>query len=279
MAPRRTYPEEGTEKQFGPRKRAWIHQQEVKALGDTQSTGWAPSDAPIVAHHGAQQLPIRAGTRPYLRMRNGGQFAAGLTERQLRRGKVRTARAWGRMLDMLEQTGMTMEEFVRGLTPEELVRGKLRDSKGGFTGRPPAWVPHEFHRACIRELMRRGKELWQVNYLAAIESMTQIATGQVKGASARDRLTAAQFVIERLEGKTPDIVVLQDESPWQLVIDDIVAQVPDEQIDAAKRARAGLIGQELADVVDAEIVDEAPQGPARPTSPPRCRAAARRKAR
>lgn len=170
---------------------------------------------------------------------------------------------------MLEKTSMTMEEFVAGLTPEELVRGRLKDKNGGFSGRPPAWVPHEFHRACMRELMKRGKELWQVNYLAAIEAMTQVATGKVKGATVGDRVRAATFVIERLEGKVPEIVLVADESPWAMIIDDIVAQVPDEQIAAAKRARNQLIGSELGDVIDAEIVEE-------PKPTPRRRAAARK---
>lgn len=247
-------------------------QQALRTEADTFDNGvrdgWVLDDGEIVTRHGKAQNPIKAGTRPYLYVGRGA-FAPGLTERQQRRGRVRTARAWGRMMDMLEKTGMTMEEFVQGLTPEELVRGRLKDRKGGFTGRPPAWVPHEFHRACMRELMRRGKELWQTNYLVAIETMTDIAAGKVKGASARDRLSAAQFVVERLEGKTPDIIQVVEDSPWKMVIDDIVAQVPDEQVEAARRARNGLIGQELADVVDAEIVEDP-----RPT--PRRRAAARR---
>jgi hypothetical protein len=253
----------------GPKTRARRLGKEAELVDNGVTESWALDDGTVRARHGAHQRPIKAGTRPYLYVGRGA-FAAGLTERQRRKGRVRTARAWGRMMTMLEKTNMTMEEFVAGLTPEELVRGRLRDSKGGFTGRPPAWVPHEFHRACMRELMKRGKELWQVNYLAAIEAMTQVATGKVKGATVGDRIKAATFVIERLEGKTPDVVVVAEQSPWQGIIEDIVAQVPDEQIQAAKNARNGLIGSELGDIVDAEIVED-------PTpAPPRRRAAARR---
>ena len=207
--------------------------------------------------HGRQ---IRSGTRPSLKIESN-RFTPYLTERQQRRGLVRTARAWGRMIDMLEKTGMSMEEFVATLTPEELVRGKLRDKNGTFTGRPPAWVPTEFHRACIRELMRRGKEMWQLNYLEAITAMTEIAAGKVKGASPADRLRAAQFVIERLEGKTPEIVLVGHDEPWQVLIDDIVAQVPDEQIQAARAARYGQAG---LPVLEGEIVSEEPTLPPSP---------------
>lgn len=212
--------------------------------------------------------PIRAGKRPLLTIGKGTAWAPGLTERQKRRGKVRTARAWGRMIDMLEKTGMTMEEFVATLTPEELVRGKLRDKNGEFKGRPPAWVPAEFHRACIRELMARGKQMWQENYLEAITAMTEIATGKVKGVKPADRLKAAQFVVERMEGKTPEILLVAQDEPWQVIIDDIVAQVPDEQIKAAREARAREAGYP---VLDAEIVSEDTDTPPppRPRSPRR----------
>lgn len=221
--------------------------------------------------HGRQ---IRSGVRPFLKVHNE-RFLSHLTERQQRRGKVRTARAWGRMMSMLKDTGMSMEEFVKSLTPEELVRGKLRDKNGNFTGRPPAWVPAQFHQACIRELMNRGRQLWQENYLDAITAMTEIATGKVKGATAGDRLRAAQFIVERLEGKTPEIVLVGQEEPWQVLIDDIVAQVPDEQIAAAKAARYGQAGLPSGDIVDAEIVSEEVD-----PAPPRPRpAAARRRQR
>jgi hypothetical protein len=252
-------------------------QAEAAAFDNGVQDGWRLDDGTIVAYHGKKNpMAIKAGKRPLLSV-SQAFLGGGGTERQRRRGKVRTARAWGRMLEMLEKTNMTMEEFVAGLTPEELVRGKLKDKNGGFTGRAPSWVPHEFHRACMRELMKRGKELWQVNYLAAIEAMTQVASGKVKGATVRDRITAATFVIERLEGKTPEIVLVADESPWQTIISDIVAQVPDEAIEAARQARNGLIGRELSEVVDAEIVEdsEATTAP-RQTPPTRRRAAARR---
>lgn len=236
---------------------------EAAAFDNGVQDGWVLDDGVVKTYHSAARHPIKAGVRPYLRGPAQGAFREALTERQRRRGKVRTARSWGRMLDMLEKTNMTMEEFVAGLTPEELVRGRLKDSKGGFTGRPPSWVPHDFHRACIRELMRRGKELWQTNYLVAIEAMTNVAAGNVKGATVSDRIKAATFVIERLEGKAPEVIVLADESPWSMIIEDIVAQVPDEQIAAAKKARNGLIGEELGAVVDAEIVENPVRRPTR----------------
>lgn len=173
---------------------------------------------------------------------------------------------------MLEKNDMTMEEFCETLSPEELVYGKLKDKNGGFTGRPPAWVPREFHRACIRELMRRGQHLWRENYLASIEAMTMLAQDpKVKPA---DRIKAAIFVIERIEGKIPERVEITGDSPWQLAIEDIVAEVPDSSLLRARAARMdALTAQDEQEIVDAELVEEVPKAPVRR------RAASRRSSR
>lgn len=182
-----------------------------------------------------------------------------LTERQrtVLKGKVRMSRAWVRMYQIMRETGITMEEFVQNLSVEELVRGEFRDKNGTFKGRPPKWVPREFHRACLQELMRRGKTLWQENYLKAIEAMTDIATG--KGAAGElatpgERIKAAQFVIERMEGKVPERIVVTENKRWELAMDGIVAEVSDESIVRGRKALAAAEG--AMDVLDAEVVDE-----------------------
>lgn len=149
---------------------------------------------------------------------------------------------------MLNDTGMTLEEFVETLSPEELVYGKVKAEDGTFRGRPPTWVPAEFHRACIRELLRRGKRMWQESYLDAIDAMVAIASGQVPGATPAERIKAAQFVIERIEGKVPERVEVGVDSPWQIIIADIVTEVPEAAVQQAKAARL-----ELTDVVQQEI--------------------------
>lgn len=160
------------------------------------------------------------------------------------------------MLRTLEDTGMSLEEFVETLDPEELVYGKLKDKNGKFTGRPPTWVPREFHRACIRELMRRGKRMWQESYLDAIDVMVQVAQGKVKGVTGADRLRAAQFVIERIEGKVPERLEVHEESPWQGIIEEIVMEVPDAYVVQAKAARRELTELVQQEIHEAEIVEE-----------------------
>lgn len=228
---------------------------------------------------GFVEVERKGATKPYVTVEPG--FAPILTERQKtasgRRFRVRTARAWGRMFKTMADTEMTVDEFVAGLSNEELARGQLRSTDGTFVGRPPSMVPRAFHRACIAELMRRGKTLWQENYLSAIEAMTDIAKGVGAGkhATPSERIKAAQFVIERLEGKVPEKLIVETDQPWQLVIGDIVADVTDEAI---RRGQAALNG---AQVVEAELVsivnDDRPPSSQDPSRRTGRRPAARRK--
>lgn len=240
---------------------------EAGLLGKEEDPDNAPLTSPDSGRiqHGRM---IQPGTRGYLYAPTRGRFSVGLTERQQRKGRVRIARSWGRMQKAMKASEMTMAEFVETLDAEELVRGKLKDKNGKFAGRPPAWVPREFHRACIRELMRRGQKLWQGNYLQAIEAMTAVAIGNVKGASASDRIKAAQFVIERIEGKVPERVQVVEDSPWQIIIEDIVSQVPDA-IQATSEQLKDAAGFPQDEPLEAEIVVEPPR--------PRRRAAASRR--
>jgi hypothetical protein len=182
-------------------------------------------------------------------------FRPFLTERQrtVLKGKVRVCQAWTRMLNIMEDTGMSMAEFVEGLSVEELVKGQFKDKHGQFRGTPPMWVPREFHRACLSELMKRGRDMWQTNYLGAIEAMTNIALGRGEAgrlATPGERLKAAQFVVERMEGKVPDKLVVTQDRRWETVMDGIVAEATPE---ALARGRLALEGAQGV-IIDADIV-------------------------
>ena len=122
---------------------------------------------------------------------------------------------------------------VEDLDVEELVRGRPRAADGSFRGAPPKMVPKAFHDACIRELMKRGQELYRDNYIEVIQVFVDIAKDTKQDAS--DRLRAAQYVWERIEGKIPQTVEFgAAQDPWQKLIDGIVAEVEDEAIAKAR---------------------------------------------
>jgi len=141
---------------------------------------------------------------------------------------VRLGKRWSELLQRVEDGETTWAEIASSLTPVELARGQIMDKNGRFTGRPPSMVPRAFFDACIRELLNRGSTLYKENYVDCIKAMTEIAT--TDGAKAADRIKAAQFVIERLEGKVPDrLEVHAVDDPWQGLISGAVAEVAEEQ--------------------------------------------------
>lgn len=116
---------------------------------------------------------------------------------------------------------------VADLDEEELARGYCKDKNGKFSGRPPMVVPRELHDRCRKELLKRGDDLFASSYVEAIQTMANIALDP--RAEHKDRIRAAQYVIERVAGKVPDKVVLSAADPWQQIIDEIIVDHPDEQ--------------------------------------------------
>ena len=139
----------------------------------------------------------------------------------------------GELMKMLEEQDIPLEDFVAKLTPEELARGQLLAEDGTFKGHPPKWVPRAFMQACVKELMKRGEQLYKGNYVAAIEVMIGLAhSPDVESAV---RLRAAQFVIERIEGKTPDKIILETRDSFAVRVEELQAEMAeDEQLQRVK---------------------------------------------
>lgn len=153
------------------------------------------------------------------------------------RKKMRLSPNMTEVMNRIASGETTMKEVVAAMDPEELVRGRFKAQDGTFVGRPPAFVPAEFHNECIRELMRRGQELYRSNFLNAINVFTQVMNDAT--VEPAQRLKAAQYIWERLEGKVPERVEVAAAEPWQQIIDGIVAEAEDEQIARANRVLGG----------------------------------------
>lgn len=161
-------------------------------------------------------------------------------EPEMRRVRPTDNRAerWKILTDMLEEQNLSLEDFVAQLSPEELARGQIKTSAGSFRGAPPKWVPRAFMQACVRELMTRGRRLYQENYEEAVRIMIDLA--QSTDVDANVRLRATQFVIERIEGKTPERVVVESKDSFAVRIEELEAQIGEnEQLKRVKERLSG----------------------------------------
>ena len=114
---------------------------------------------------------------------------------------VRGMEATGRMAKLIAG-----EISVRDLDDEELARGQFRNADGTFGGRPSVVIPREMLQEMVRRLLERGDELWRTGFNMAIATHLEICSDL--NVDPRTRLAAAQYIIERVSGKTPDRVLV-----------------------------------------------------------------------
>lgn len=91
---------------------------------------------------------------------------------------------------------------VQDLDWEELVQGRLKDSTGKFSGVAPAILPREFHERISQEIIVRAESQFRQNFDGAMQALIGLVNNPKT--PARERLAAAQYVIERTIGKIPD---------------------------------------------------------------------------
>lgn len=124
-----------------------------------------------------------------------------LTQRRKRGPKKKTLTAAERELRLMTPRMRDLAEGrlkVEDLDWEELTRGQLRDKNGKFSGTRPAILPRAWHDAVAAEIVRGAEAEFRRNFDGAMATMVQMATNP--GTPARERLAAAQYVIERTIG-------------------------------------------------------------------------------
>lgn len=114
---------------------------------------------------------------------------------------------------------MTNEIAIEDLDDEELARGMCRNENGQFPKRQPSTIPKAMYDRMIRELFERSDEKLREGLIDAVEAMTKMMTNEEVDASTR--LKAATWVFERLRGKTPDVVKVTQEKPFEQVLNHV----------------------------------------------------------
>jgi hypothetical protein len=103
------------------------------------------------------------------------------------------------------------------LDNEEITYGIPRCDDGKFSAKA-AWqaahLPEKAKAAIRRELYTRASNKLHSGLLPAIDSIVEMATSpHVEDAV---RLKAATYLFERLQGKTPEVVIHAQEAPWEV---------------------------------------------------------------
>lgn len=144
---------------------------------------------------------------------------------------------------------------VEDLDDEELARGQCRGKDGRFSANPPRMIPKAVHDRMVSELFNRADEKLKQNLLDVVDTMTSIAKGTAY--EPADRIKAATWVFERVRGKNPDVVVHQQDKPWELALSAISTTTR-----AESRIARGLdpeTGEKVMDVPQLSLPGETPE--------------------
>ena len=125
-----------------------------------------------------------------------------------------------------EVIARTFDNVRRGRIPwsdlddEEVARLQLRDRNGEFSGMKPAIIPRELVQAHTRELLSRNDKLMREVVMKATAVFVDVIDSS--SASDGDKMRAAQYLHDRILGKTPEKVELKAElKPWEGVVSEI----------------------------------------------------------
>jgi hypothetical protein len=130
---------------------------------------------------------------------------------------------------------------------EELRRGRRRDRNGKFTGRDPVVIPTAVYREMVRRSIRKAEVEMTTNLEAACKMLTGVI-GDME-AEDRDRIKAAEILLNRVMGKEATKVELSSKSPLFLGI--IQAGIV-----AGGEPVAIGVGADEDDIIDADVVDD-----------------------
>lgn len=118
-----------------------------------------------------------------------------------RAGKKKSARQ--RSIMQLSPRMKDLEEgriSIEDLDMEELQRGQLRSADGKFHGPKPHHIPRAFHDAMQREISKRVQLMFNGEIKTGFDAIVEIAKDE-RASVTRERLAAAQYIIERGVGK------------------------------------------------------------------------------
>lgn len=157
------------------------------------------------------KLAVRHTDPP--RCTDHGGVNAAFSRKRTEAGYVRVS---PRMRELIENPSLVHE-----MDDEELVRGEFRGKDGKFH-RGPQLVPKALHAKMTEELFKRANDRMKTSVVEAAEVLVKIMKSE--DADVKDQMKAAQWLIERVMGKTPEVVQLSQDKPWQTLLTEVTQE-------------------------------------------------------
>lgn len=137
---------------------------------------------------------------------------------------------WQRLLDG--------DITVQDLDDDELREMRTKSRLGDFTGRPPGALPAKIAHAMRAEWLARAQAGLETALPTAVAALAEIA-GNPR-VPVKDRITAANLVVERGLGKVAEKVELTQHSadPWEDILQGVVT---DDKLERLKEVVDGQV--------------------------------------
>lgn len=148
--------------------------------------------------------------------------------RQVPTGRKRTRTRQYAGYGDLDPTNTRLHQLLQGeldvseLDNDELQYGVPKCDDGKFSVRAAyhaAKMPNKVRTAIRRELTKRATQMLEGALLDATGRIIEIATSPLS--DDKDAMKAAEWIIHRTMGKTPDVVLHQQDKPWEVLVSDI----------------------------------------------------------
>ena len=140
---------------------------------------------------------------------------------------------------------------VSELSDEEIARGQVRMDNGTFSPTSPA-LSNRIQSAIRAEFFKRADRFVQENVMDMLKEMRNIALSIVS--EDKDKITAIQWMTERVLGKTPDVIITnKTDSPFDTMMGDVLGGSRESYRNQASQPPGGMTVIE-GEISDARIV-------------------------
>ena len=140
---------------------------------------------------------------------------------------------------------------VSELSDEEIAKGQVRMENGTFSPTSPA-LSNRIQSAIRAEFFKRADRFVQENVMDMLKEMRNIAMSTVS--EDKDKITAIQWMTERVLGKTPDVIITnKTDSPFETMMGDVLGGSRESYRNQASQPPGGMTVIE-GEISDARIV-------------------------